>query len=93
LEKNPTAREFDSDLMLVVWDMEAFEKDLTNIHNITVPELFRRIRNKELTSPDTITRLSRLIKKAHPELKGKRKRKSEEEVIQELLVYKKDLFA
>ena len=93
MEKNPTARDCDSVLMRLLWETELWEKDLMKMQWLTAIELLRRLENKELTSPDTITRLSRLIKKAHPELKGKRKRKSEEEVKEELLVYKKDLFA
>lgn len=92
LESKPETREHESKLVFACWGLELWESELLNINCMTLQEIDSRIETGKFSSYESICRFARMIKSKYPELKGKRKRKSEEEVIQELLVYKKDLF-
>ena len=92
LEKYPETREHESELVFTYWSIEVWQNEIININWLNIYSLRKLIKDKKLTSYESICRFARMIKSKYPELKGKRKRKSEEEVKEELLVYKKDLF-
>ena len=92
LLQSPECREYDSTLVFTVWKSELLHQHGININTLTLTDIDQLTIQKKVSTYDTITRLSRLVKKTYPELKGKRKRKTEEEVTEEILVYKKELF-
>ena len=92
LASKPEPRDWDSKLVFQVLGKELFDSELLNINCMTLQEIDSRIETGKFSSYESICRFARMIKSKYPELKGKRIRKSEEKVKEELLVYKKDLF-
>lgn len=90
----PETREHESKLVFAVWGRELRESEGLLISCMTLQEIDKRIETGRFSSYESICRFARLIKQSHPELKGKRKRKDEVEVIKEIKVleYKENLF-
>jgi len=94
LMSHPETREYESKLVFRVWGRELLETEGLYINCMTLQEIDKRIETGRFSSYESICRFARLIKQSHPELKGKRKRKDEVEVIKEIKVleYKENLF-
>lgn len=85
LQHNRELRDNDNALCVAVWRREMF--NLTGSFN--EQNFFERYEQGSFTSSDTITRLSRYLKKEHPELRGIDKSEEEKKV---KLIFRNSLF-
>jgi len=79
LEAHPETREYEIDLVRKTW-----AKQLPESRHYTLDSISHFIKVGVLASYESICRISRLVKNQHPELKGTRKRKTEQQVITDL---------